>query len=186
MNSYYSSDELKEFGFKSIGANLKISKKASLYNCDLMEFGDNVRIDDFCVLSGKLVFGSHIHIAPFCLLAGGDEGIHFEDFASCAYCACIFTRSDDYSGDTLTNPTIPVEYRYKTTKKSIHIRKHAIVGTSAIIFPGAHIEEGCSVGAASLVMVPTKAWGVYFGVPAKRINERTKGLLEQEKVFLTR
>jgi len=184
MDNYYSVDELREFGVTKIGKNLKISRKASLYNCSRMEFGDYVRIDDFCVLSGKLVFGNHIHIAPFCLVAGANEGVYFGDFSGLAYRVSIFTRSDDYSGTTLTNPTVPEKYRHATIKASINIGKHAIIGANTVVFPGAHIAEGCSIGAQALVTKPTEAWGVYAGAPAVRRKDRLKDLLNQEKLLL--
>ena len=183
-DNYYTYDELENFKVKKIGKNLRISKKASLYECEKMEFGDNVRIDDFCVLSGKLIFGNHVHIACFCFLAGADEGIYFDDFSGFAYRVTAFTRSDDYDGETLTNPTIPEKYRYKTIRKCIYIKKHAIVGAGSVIMPGAHIEEGVSIGAISLVTKPTEAWSIYFGMPVKKIKPRKKLLLEQEKEFL--
>ena len=68
--AYYTEDELKNLGFKSIGKNVKISDKASIYNFDKMEIGDNSRIDDFCVISGSVKIGSNVHITPFCLVAG--------------------------------------------------------------------------------------------------------------------
>jgi len=184
MSNYYSNEELREFGIKKIGNNVKISKKSSLYQGELMEFGDNVRIDDFCVLSGKLIFKNHIHIAPYCLVAGGKEGIYFEDFTGLAYRCTLFTRSDDYGGETLTNPTIPEKYRFLTIKKEIYVKKYAIVGASSIVCPGAHIEEGVSVGALSLLLQPTEPWGLYVGVPAKKIREKKQGIKEQAKLFL--
>ena len=181
MDSYYSQEELNKLGIRKIGNNIKISKKASLYNCEKMEFGNDVRIDDFCVLSGKLVFGNNVHITCFALLAGADEGIYFSDFTTLAYRSSAFTRSDDYSGETLTNSTIPEKYRHKTRKEPIFIKTHAIIGANCLIMPGAHIEEGVSVGAFSLVVKPTEAWGVYVGIPAKRIKERSKLLLAQKE-----
>jgi acetyltransferase-like isoleucine patch superfamily enzyme len=185
MDNYYTQNELRDLGIKKIGNNLKISKKASLYDCSRMEFGDHVRVDDFCVLSGRLVFGSHIHITAFCLLAGGDEGIFFGNFTTLAYRVSVFTRSDDYSGETLVNSTIPEKYRFKTIKKPVYIEKHAAVGTSSVVFPGAHLREGVSVGASSLVLKPTEAWGIYVGTPAKKIKDRKKDLLVQENEYLT-
>ena len=52
------------------------------------------------------------------------------------------------------------------------------------MFPGAHIREGVSVGASSLVIKETEAWGIYVGTPAQRIKNRKKGLLDQEETFL--
>ncbi len=68
--SYYSNDELKKIGFKSIGKNIKISTKASIYEPENIEIGDRSRIDDFCLLSGKISIGKFVHLAPYCNLAG--------------------------------------------------------------------------------------------------------------------
>jgi galactoside O-acetyltransferase len=115
-------------------------------------------------------------------LAGGDEGIRLDDFSGLAYYSNIFTRSDDYSGKTMTNPTIPD--KYKNIKKApIYIGKHSIVGTNSTVFPGVEIAEGCSIGAYSLVTKSTKPWKVYFGIPAKPIKERKKDLLELEREY---
>ena len=184
MSNYYSPDELKRLGIKYAGENVLISKKASIYNPDKMEFGNNVRIDDFCVLSGKIIFGSFIHITAFNLIAGADEGVFFDDFTTLAYRCLVFTRSDDYSGETLVNSMIPEKYRYNTIKQPVHIKKHVIIGANSVIFPGVDIEEGVSVGAMSLVLKPTEPWSIYAGIPAKRIKERKKDLLKQEELFL--
>src|SRR5690625_5800523 len=91
--------ELKSMGFKYIGESVKISVKGSIYNADLIEIGDNSRIDDFCVISGKVQIGRFCHITPNCLIAGGKLGIILNDFCTLAYGVKIFSQSDDYSGD---------------------------------------------------------------------------------------
>ena len=66
--STYSQDELFAFGFKSIGKNVLISRKASIYGADKIEIGNNVRIDDFCVLSSGddgFLIGNNIHDLSF-------------------------------------------------------------------------------------------------------------------------
>lgn len=181
--AYYTEEQLKELGFKYIGKNVKISDKASIYNHDQIEIGDNSRIDDFCVISGKIKIGRNVHIAPFCLVAGGERGINFEDFSGLAYQVQVFTQSDDYSGKTLTNPTIPTEYK-KEIKKEVIIGKHSIVGAGSIIMPGVILEEGTSVGAMSLIRKSTEKWSIYLGNPAKKITSRKKDLLELEKKYL--
>ena len=181
--AYYTKEQLKQLGFKDIGENVKISDKASIYNCDQIEIGDNSRIDDFCVVSGKIKIGRNVHIAPFCLVAGGEKGIVFEDFSGLAYQVQVFTQSDDYSGRTLTNPTIPDEYK-KEAKKEVFIGKHSIVGAGSIIMPGVVFAEGTSVGALSLVRKKTEEWSIYLGNPAKKIASRKKDLLELEKQYL--
>lgn len=175
--------QLKKMGFKSLGTNVCISDKASIYNPDQIQIGDNSRIDDFCVVSGKVTIGNNVHIAVFCNVAGGEKGIIFEDFSGLAYGCHVFTQSDDYSGRTLTNPTVPDKYK-KEVKKSILIGKHSIIGTSSLILPGVVLAEGTSVGGLSLVTKSTEEWSIYFGSPAKRIKSRKRSLLKLEKEYL--
>ena len=176
-------DELHRMGFKSLGRNVKISSKASVYNPELMEIGDNSRVDDFCVLSGVLKIGRNVHVAPMCLVAGGVKGIILSDFCGLAYHVQIFTQSDDYSGLTMTNPTIPKKYK-REKMLSVCLGRHVIIGAGSIVFPGVVIGDGCSVGAMALVNKSLEAWGVYSGNPAVRIKERKKNILELEDKYL--
>jgi acetyltransferase-like isoleucine patch superfamily enzyme len=180
--AFISDEDLLKIQFKSIGKNVRISDKSSIYNPELIEIGDNSRIDDFCVISGKVTIGTHVHIAVFCNVAGGSEGIVLHDFSGLAYGCQVFTQSDDYSGQTLTNPTVPAKYKSEI-KKSIDIGRHCIVGAGSIVFPGVHLAEGTAVGAASVVRKSTEAWSIYLGNPAKKIRSRSKKLLELELQF---
>ena len=181
--SFLSKEELNKIGFKSIGKDVKVSSLASFYYPETIEIGDNSRIDDFCVLSGKIKIGSFVHIAVHCSLSGGTAGIVFDDFSGLAYGCNVFTKSDDYSGETMTNPTIPMKYK-NVNEKPIFISKHVIVGTNSIILPGVKIAEGCSIGAMSMVTKTTTPWNIYFGIPAKILKKRSRNLLEMEKQFL--
>ena len=176
-------DQLEEMKFKSLGNNVRISDKASIYNAEQMEIGDWSRIDDFCVVSGKVTIGRNVHIAIFCNVAGGEKGIHLHDFSGLAYGCHVITQSDDYSGKTLTNPTVPDEYK-REHKAAVIIGKHSIIGTGSVVLPGVVLGEGTSIGALSMVTKSTKAWSVYFGAPAKRIKARSKDLLDLEAAYL--
>lgn len=54
QTSFLSQKELEEIGFCSYGTNVKISRYARIYSPEKIKIGDNVRIDDFCILSGKI------------------------------------------------------------------------------------------------------------------------------------
>jgi acetyltransferase-like isoleucine patch superfamily enzyme len=181
--AFYTQEQLESFNFKSLGRNVLISDKASIYNHTQIEIGDNSRVDDFCVLSGKITIGRNVHIAVFCNVAGGEKGVVLEDFSGLAYACQVFSQSDDYSGKSLTNPTVPDEYKFET-KKEIRIGRHSIVGASSIILPGVVLAEGTSVGAMSMVTKSTEAWSIYFGVPAKKIKSRKNDLLQLEIDYL--
>ena len=175
--------QLEQMGFKTLGTNVRISDKASIYNPEQIKIGNNSRIDDFCVISGKVTIGRNVHIAVFCNVAGGEKGVALEDFSGLAYGCHVFTQSDNYGGRTLTNPTVPDKYK-REIKKEIVIGRHSIVGTNSLIFPGVVLAEGTSVGALSMVTKSTEEWSVYSGNPAKRIKARKRDLLELEKEYL--
>ena len=181
--AYLPRKQLEQIGFKSLGKNVLISDKASIYDPEKIEIGDHVRIDDFCVVSGKVKIGRNVQLAVFCNVAGGEKGVIFEDFTCLAYGCHVITQSDDYEGHALTNSTIPREFR-KEKKKAVVIGRHSIVGTNSVIFPGVTLAEGTSVGALSLVAQSTREWSVYFGNPAKRVMERKRDLLQLEKEYL--
>lgn len=181
--AYLSRDQLLAMGFASLGQNVKISEKASIYDCDRIHIGDNSRIDDFCVVSGQVTIGRYVHVAAMCLVAGGSAGVTFGDFSGLAYHVQVFSQSDDYSGATMTNPTVPA--RFKSERKAaVAIGRHVIVGAGSIIFPGVALAEGCSVGAMTVVRKSTSPWGIYVGNPAKRVMERKRDLLALEQALL--
>jgi len=181
--AYLSRSELEGMGFKSLGENVLISDKASIYDYGKIAIGDNSRIDDFCVISGRVDIGRFNHITPMCLVAGGQSGILFEDFCTLAYGVKVFSQSDDYSGESLVNSLVPKEFKNEILEP-VKLGKHVVVGAGSIIFPGVNIAEGCSVGAMSLVANSTKPWGIYVGIPVRRIKERKQDLIELEKEFL--
>jgi acetyltransferase-like isoleucine patch superfamily enzyme len=182
---YLSDDALRAMGFAKLGKNVKISDKAAIYGAEQMLIGDHSRIDDFCVVSGKVEIGRNVYIGPFGLVAGGRPGLIFEDFTTLAYRVSVFTQSDDYSGETMTNSTIPKEYK-REIFASVRLGKHSIVGAGSTIMPGADLAEGTSVGAGSLVLKPTEPWSIYVGTPAQKLRERKRDLLELERKYLAK
>ena len=77
-NNFFTEEELQDIGFKSVGTNVKISKKTSIYKPELMQIGDNVRIEDYCIINGNVSIGNNVMICVFCLL-DGYAGITIED-----------------------------------------------------------------------------------------------------------
>lgn len=184
MKSFYTEKELKNLGLKKYGINVLISKKCSIYWANNICIGDNVRIDDFCILSGNISIGNYVHIAAYCGMFGGEGGIIMEDFTGISSRSAIYAVSDDYSGEFLTNPTIDSEYK-NVISKTVKLEKHSLIGTNCTVLPGVTIKQGTSIGACSLITKDCEEWGIYVGVPAKRIKERSKKLLDLEKKFLS-
>lgn len=181
---YFRQTELAAMNFRKLGKNVLISRSANLYIPEYMSIGDYSVIDDFCVLSGSLDIGRNVHIAHGCRVIGGREGIKMDDFSGLAFGVTIFAQSDDYTGQALTNPTVPMKYR-SIQRARVELGRHAIIGANSVIFPGVIIGEGSSVGACSMVTKSTEAWGIYFGAPAKRIKTRKNDLLSLEAKYLS-
>ena len=182
MDSYYSQEELEALGFKALGHHVLLSRKASIYSPEMIRIGNHVRIDDFTFLSGDIELGSHIHIAPFCALIGGtdDAGIVMRDYSGLSGHVMIYSISDDYSGNFMTNPTIPVEY-LNVEKGRVELERFVIVGTLAVILPGVTIGEGSAIGSMSLVTRSLPDWKICAGVPARPLKERNRRILELER-----
>nr|VFJ43984.1 MAG: galactoside O-acetyltransferase [Candidatus Kentron sp. DK] len=182
--SFYSEEELQRIGFARLGKNVLISRKASIYAPDNIEIGSNSRIDDFVVLSGGvgIKIGRNVHIACHALLFGG-AGIIMEDFSGLSGHASIYSESDDYSGHSLTNATIPGRFKPKYCRGPVTISRHVIVGANSTILPSVTLHEGVAVGANSLITKDCKPWRIYFGNPARKLKTRSRALLELEEKF---
>lgn len=183
MDSFYAEWELRELGIKKVGKSVLVSKKASLYGADVIEIGDYVRIDDFCILSGNIRIGSYIHISAYTSMYGGIcGGIIMEDYTTISSRCAVYACSDDYSGDYMTNAVIPAKYK-NVREEKVELKKYSIVGSGCTILPGVTIGEGAAVGAMSLVNRSLDEWGIYVGIPCRRMKERKKNLLDKVAVF---
>jgi galactoside O-acetyltransferase len=179
--AYLSQQDLSSFGFKRLGRGVQLSDKASIYGAARIEIGDDTRIDDFCILSageGGISIGKHVHVAVYTSLIGAGR-IEIQDFANLSSRVSVYSSNDDYSGEHMTNPTVPVEYT-NVTKLPVTIRKHVIIGSGSVILPGVTLRAGAAIGALSLVRSDCDGFGIYAGVPAKRIGDRKRSLLERE------
>lgn len=185
MNSFYTTEEITSLGLKKCGINVLISKKISIYGAKNISIGDNVRIDDFCILSGNISIGNYVHIAAHSLLYGGEAGIRMKDFSTISSRSAVYAVSDDYSGESMTNPMIDCEYK-NVINKHVIIGRHVVIGTNSTILPGVTIGDGTAIGACSLVTKDCYEWGIYVGIPVMRIKERSKSLLKLQEDLLRR
>jgi len=176
MNSFYTEKELAELGLKQYGKNVLISRKVSIYSPARISIGNDVRIDDFCILSGEITLHSNIHIAAYCALYGA-FGIEMEDYTGLSPRCTIFSTTDDFSGNYLISPMVD-KGKTNVTGGKVLIKKYSQVGANSVVLPNITIETGVAVGAMSLVNKSLEEWGIYIGTPVKRLKDREKGLLK--------
>lgn len=175
------SNQANTLKFGLVGQDVVIWPLAKIINAGCIEIGDSVIIDDFVLLmSGpKTAMGSFIHIASFTSITGGGDFV-MEDFSGLSGGVRVYTGNEDYNGGCLTNPAVPFPYRVPI-RSFVCIKKHAIIGSNAVILPGVTIGEGAVVGANSLIHKDCEPWTVNFGAPAKKIGKRpSEKILELE------
>lgn len=184
--AYLTEVQLAEIGFFSLGHNVLISDKVSIYGANRIRIGSNVRIDDFCILSageGGIDIGSYIHIAVYSSLIGAGK-ITLSDFCNISSKVAIYSSNDDYSGDYMTNPMISSEYT-NVNHAPVFIDKHTLIGCGCVVLPGCKLAIGTVIGALSLVSegFVTTDMMIYAGVPVKPIKKRKDTFLKYELMF---
>ncbi len=177
--SFYSKAELKEIPFKKIGEDVLISKKCSIYSPETIEIGNKVRIDDFCILSGKIKIGNYVHISAYNALYGR-FGIEIGNFCGISPRCTLLSGSDDFSGNFMISPMVPNEFT-NVRGEGICLKDFSQVGTNSVIMPGVVIEKGAVCGAFSFVNKNLEEWSINVGIPCKKIKNRSKNLLKYAK-----
>ena len=174
-SSFYTEEELARLGFRSYGNNVKISRLARFYGTENISIGDNVRIDDFCILSGRIAVGSHIHISAYVALYGS-MGIVLEDYTGISPRSTIYSAMDDFSGEHLIGP-IHDSSKTSVSGGKVVISRFCQIGSNTVVFPNLTVGEGTVVGACSLVNKSLDPLGVYYGITVVRRKERCKKVL---------
>lgn len=166
--AFLSQNQIEDLGIKH-GTNVLISDKCSIYGTDI-EIGNNVRIDDFCILSGKIRLGNNIHIGAYCALYG-KFGIVMEDYTGLSPRCTIFSASDDFSGNYLISPMNPEKYT-NVTGGLVILEKFVQTGSGTIIMPDLIIAEGSAIGAMSFVKNNVPVWQIWAGNPLRFVKRR--------------
>ncbi|WP_281613894.1 hypothetical protein [Flammeovirga sp. SubArs3] len=174
--SFLTRKQLKGLGLKSYGENVQISDKVSIYSPETISIGNNVRIDDFCILSGKITLGNYIHISAYSALYG-KMGIVMEDFTGLSPRCTVFSASDDFSGLYLISPMVPLEYS-NVTGGLVTFKRFSHAGANTVILPCVTLNEGAVTGALSLVNKDLQAWGIHVGIPATYLKVRKNDLIK--------
>ena len=168
-----------------IGINTKIYPYAKICHPEVVEIGNNVIVDDFVFISVRngIRIGNYVHIGVSSVISGAGE-VTLESFSGLSSGVRLFTSTELFDGNNLTNPTIPSRFR-NIKSGPIIICKHAVICANSIIMPNVTIGEGAVIGAHSFVTKSVQPWGIYQGVPLKRIKSRNSTkILEMEYELL--
>jgi acetyltransferase-like isoleucine patch superfamily enzyme len=174
-------DELRALGVAAVGEDVAVDPTVRIFGAARLRIGSHVRIDAFTVLSagaGGIEIGDHVHIGAHGFLAGAGA-IALRDFSGLSGRVSVYSSTDDYSGEALTNPTVP-EALTNVTSAPVEIGRHVIVGAGSVVLPGVTLAEGAAVGALSVVRRSVEPFTVVAGAPARAVGARSRRLLELE------
>lgn len=184
---FLSEKQLKKIGLGSYGKDVLISDKCSIYNPGNIHIGDNVRIDDFCILSAGekgIEIGSHVHIGCYCSLIGSEK-ITIKDFSALSGKVSIYSSTDDFTGEFLGGPCVADEFKC-VTSKPVTLNKYVGIGTKSTILPGVEIGKNSRAGAHSLITKSFPKNSLIVGTPAKKIKNLKNNSEHLEKLFLSK
>ena len=168
MNEKFLNDkQLKNLKFKSLGRNIKISSNVTIIGAKKIVIGNNVRIDDYTILSvqeGFLKIGSNVHIGGQSYL-GCAGGIIIKNNVNISQGVKIYSKINDYLDGRKFN---------KTNKVPVKIFNEVIIGSNSVVIGKCKINTGATVGALSFVKEDLKSWTIYAGNPVKFIKKRIR------------
>jgi len=175
---YFTGDQLRAFGFARVGEGCAIARNCTIIGLANIVLGDHVRIDGYTTLvaeQGSLRTGSHVHLCSGVVI-GARGGVELGDYSSLSHGVRLLSAADDYSGDRMTNSTLPAHVLGVATAP-IRVGAHAPVGTGALLLPGAELGEGTAVTAMAVVAGALPAWTICGGNPARVLRPRSRDLL---------
>jgi len=170
-------EEIKK-ELKSCGKNVFIGHNVMITRPDLVELGDNVRIDPFTLITTSLKTGDNVQICAGAVLGGGSQSkITLGDWTFIGYGSKLFCGSEDYSGDH--GPVNEYWGSNKIYRGDITFSDYAGVASDVIVFPKVTLPLGCTVGAQSLIHTKAtlKEWSVFIGSPLKFHKSRNRDVI---------
>ena len=181
-------NEIIRIGLREVGRNVLIDTAAVFIRPQNVSIGHDVRIDAFCIISAGedgVVMGNYIHLGAGSMIFGGGGKVEFEDFSCLSSRVSVFSVSDDYSGESLTNPMTPDDLK-QLNKGPVTLKRHALVGCGSVIMPGVTVGMGAAVGALSFVNKDIPELSIGVGTPVRIAGKRSAKFLDLEKAFMAR
>ena len=118
--------------------------------------------------SSFVAIGHHTHFAPGCVLYGWG-GLTVGPYCNiAAHCVLATIGHDPLIHDQPMAIAPPVA-------RPITLVEDVWLGANVTVTSGVTIAKGCIIGANAAVNRNTEPFGLYCGVPAKRVRDRQKG-----------
>ena len=128
--------------------NLKITRNVILVNWKNIKIGNNVIINSDSALiatESKIEIGNDVLIAPR-----------------------VFIQTQNHN---FKNKDVLIKCQGETTK-NVFIGNDVWIAYGVIILPGCKIDNGCVLGAGSVITSNLEAYSINVGSPARKVGER--------------
>lgn len=142
--------------FGSCGKNVHIAEKSDIKGIGNISIGDDVAIGPHALLwttRANIIIKEKVIIGPRLSIITGDHKIDVIG-------KYMFDVTDDEKDED--------------DDQDVIIEKDVWIGANVTILKGVTVAEGCVAGAGTVLTKSTHPYGVYVGVPGKRISERFK------------
>lgn len=140
----------------TFGENFHVGRNVFLWAKNNIEIGDNVYIGRNSSIECNASIGNNVLMANGVALIGRYD--HHYQQIGIPVSESSQIRDDDYDWMEINN--------------KVTIGDDVWVGYGAIILSGVKISSGCIISAGAIVTRNTQVYGIYAGVPAKRIADR--------------
>jgi acetyltransferase-like isoleucine patch superfamily enzyme len=166
-------EEIKK-KFKSCGENVFIGHNVMFARPELVELGNNVRIDPFTYIGGGLVTGDYIQICSHNTFPG-KKTIYLDGWNFVAYGCKLITGSEDFTGNF--GPVNDYWGKNKVYEFDIRFKKYSGVCSDCIVMPGVELPEGTVYGAKSFIGKNHKADEFELWINNKKHTDRNKSMI---------
>ena len=180
--------------FKSCGQNVVIDQNVYIEHPELIDVGDNVHFYPNCFIQGKggrfviandvdffpgtyistgderslIEIGHHTHFAPYCVLYGWG-GLRIGPYCNIA-AHCVFAT---IGHDPLMRGDKPMAIP-PYVAGPITLVEDVWLGANVTITANVTVAKGCIIGANAVLTKSTEPYGLYVGIPARRVRDRKK------------
>ena len=161
--------------------------------------GNDFKIGDFCVIEENVVVGNNVDIQNYVLLKSGTrigDNCYVDSYVLSSGDCCIgnnvilryqtvIARNvviEDDNFFTAGVKTIFLDHSAQATPKPLIIRRGSFFGDNVVIMGGITVAENCIIGASAFVNKDTESYGVYAGIPARRLRDVKDGELWYEMI----
>lgn len=150
--------------FGNCGKNVHIAEKSDIKGIGNISIGDDVAIGPHALLwttRANIIIKEKVIIGPRLSIITGNHKINVIG----KYMADVTDEEKDEKDD-----------------QDVIIEKDVWIGANVTILKGVTVAEGCVIGGGAVLTKSTRPYGIYVGVPGRRVSERFKNKELEEHI----